>query len=139
MKGILMNRIKVFLIAICLVLIGTMQTGYGQSRVGTTAASFLEIGIGPRGAAMGDAFVSGANDLTSIYWNPAGLALMEKNEVIFSHQPWIANINNNFVCFPSYISNRIIRMILKICFFFIIFICKDSIVDTNFLKKILVI
>jgi len=60
-----------------------------QSRVGTTASSFLELGYDPRGIAMGDACVSLVNDLSAIYWNPAGLAFMPRNEVFFSYQPWL--------------------------------------------------
>ena len=62
-------------------------------RVGTTAANFLEIGFGSKGIAMGDAVVSNVNDLSSIYWNPAGLSLMEKSQVIFEVHPWIVDIN----------------------------------------------
>ncbi len=64
-------------------------------RVGTTAANFLEMGIGS-GNAMGEAYVSVARDLTSIYWNPAGLGYMESNEAMFSYQPWIAGIDIGF-------------------------------------------
>lgn len=71
---------------------------YGQQpyRRGTTAANFLEIGYGSRGNAMGDAVVATTHDLESCYWNPAGLALMDRNEVLFSMQPWIIDINTNF-------------------------------------------
>ncbi len=65
-------------------------------RRGTTAANFLEIGYGSRGSAMGDAAVATSDDLESCYWNPAGLALMRQNEVLFSMQPWIIDINTNF-------------------------------------------
>ena len=47
-------------------------------RVGTTTASFLEIGYGNAGIAMGDAYVSMADDITALYWNPAGLAFMKR-------------------------------------------------------------
>jgi len=43
------------------------------NRYGTTTANFLEIGVGS-GSAMGEAYVAVANDISSIYWNPAGLA-----------------------------------------------------------------
>ena len=66
-------------------------------RVGTTAAAFLDIGYGPSGQAMGDAYVSVVNDLSGIYWNPAGLAFMEQNAILFSYQPWVADINTYFV------------------------------------------
>jgi len=65
-------------------------------RVGTTAANFLEMGIGSAGNAMGEAYVSVARDISSVYWNPAGIGYLKHNEVLFMHQPWIAGIDINF-------------------------------------------
>jgi hypothetical protein len=45
---------------------------------------------------MGDAFTSISNDVSAIYWNPAGLANIESGEVMFTYQPWVANINTTF-------------------------------------------
>jgi hypothetical protein len=74
-------------------------------RVGTTTANFLEMGIGVAGNAMGEAYVSSAHDLSALYWNPAGLAYLNNNEVLFTHQPWIAGIDVNFagagIAFPQ--------------------------------------
>ncbi len=58
-------------------------------RVGTTAANFLELGFDPKGLAMGDACVSNVDNLSAIYWNPAGLSFMSRNEVFFAYQPWL--------------------------------------------------
>ncbi len=66
-------------------------------RVGTTAANFLEMGIGSAANAMGEAQVAAVRDLSSIYWNAAGLAYLERNELQFSYQPWIADIDVSFV------------------------------------------
>ena len=66
-------------------------------RVGTTAANFLEIGYGAAGNAMGDAYVTLVNDVSGLYWNPAGLAALQYNEVQLFHQPWIADISTNFL------------------------------------------
>jgi len=44
-------------------------------RYGTTAANFLEIGIGSASGGMGEAYVAVANDLSAIYWNPALIKL----------------------------------------------------------------
>ena len=66
-------------------------------RVGTTAVNFLEIGYGSVGIAMGDALVSSVNDVSGIYWNPAGLAYLKRNEAQVMYQPWIAGINTAFV------------------------------------------
>ena len=75
-------------------------------RVGTTAANFLEMGIGSAGCAMGEAYVSATRDLSSVYWNPAGLSYMSMNEVQFAYQPWIDGINLSFagaaILLPQY-------------------------------------
>ena len=39
---------------------------FAQTKVGSTAVPFLNIGIGPRPIAMGGAFVATANDVTSL-------------------------------------------------------------------------
>ena len=72
--------------------------GFSQeiNRYGTTAANFLEIGIGSAASAMGEAYVGVANDLSSIYWNPAGLASIQQSEALFVIQPWVININTLF-------------------------------------------
>ncbi len=64
---------------------------FSPNRVGTTAANFLELGFDPKGTAIGDACVSTVEDVSSIYWNPAGLAFMTQNEVFFAYQPWIVD------------------------------------------------
>lgn len=84
-----MKKILIFLITItCL--------SFGQTKVGSTAAPFLNIGIGPRAIAMGGAFIATANDVTSLYWNPAGASRAEFNSAQFSHATWFADINYNW-------------------------------------------
>jgi len=68
-------------------------------RMGTTTAGFLEIGVGAAGIAMGDAFVASANDLSAMYWNPAGLALIETNQALFMYQPWVVDVSTIYVGF----------------------------------------
>ena len=65
-------------------------------RVGTTTANFLEMGIGSSGIAMGEAYVSVIGDLSSIYWNPSGLAYVDSKEAQFMYQPWVDDIKLNF-------------------------------------------
>jgi hypothetical protein len=71
-------------------------SGETPTRRGTTAANFLEIGFGSAGNAMGDAAVGAVQDLSSAYWNPAGLALMRQSGVQFNVQPWIAGVRAAF-------------------------------------------
>lgn len=46
---------------------------------GSHAAEFLGHGVGARALGMGSMFVSIADDATATYWNPAGLAQIEKH------------------------------------------------------------
>ena len=74
----------------------SQPTGHNVSKVGTTAATFLEIPVGARAIGMGGAFVGTANDVTSLFWNPAGIARLNHREALFSHTNWIADMMFNF-------------------------------------------
>ena len=69
----------------------------GGQRAGISTAQFLKIGVGGRATAMGDAFVAVANDVSALFWNPAGLTQFEDNQIIFSHNEWVVDINHDFV------------------------------------------
>jgi len=68
----------------------------GAQRVGISTAEFLKIGVGGRASALGDAFVAIANDASALYWNPAGLVQFKDDQVMFSHNMWVVDINHDF-------------------------------------------
>ena len=68
----------------------------GVTKVGTTAASFLGIDVGPRANAMGGASVSIANDASAMYWNPAGIARLNNVDAMFCNARWIADLSFNY-------------------------------------------
>ncbi|MEL1230798.1 MAG: PorV/PorQ family protein [Candidatus Neomarinimicrobiota bacterium] len=70
--------------------------GQTINRYGTTTANFLEIGIGSRATSMGDAYVAVANDVSSIYWNPAGLSNVPNSSALFMVQPWLVDVDMLF-------------------------------------------
>ena len=78
------------------------RAGFGQtsgknvSKAGTVAAPFLEIAVGAPAVGMGGAFVSLANDATSLYWNAAGSAKLQQSEVVALHTNWIAETKFDF-------------------------------------------
>jgi hypothetical protein len=65
---------------------------FAQSKTGTTVGTFLRIEPDARLAAMGNAGVSRGDGLAGYYFNPASVALVEKKEIAFSHNAWIADI-----------------------------------------------
>ena len=68
----------------------------GISKTGTTAAAFLEIGVGPRAVAMGGAFAGLADDITAAYWNVAGLARLKSGEAVFMHANWFGDASFDY-------------------------------------------
>lgn len=66
---------------------------------GTTAGNFLQLGIGPRATAMGDAQVGLADDVYATAWNPAGLAQLEVQEAGFVQHQYVENISQQYVAY----------------------------------------
>lgn len=49
--------------------------------------SFLNFGTGARSQAMGSAFTGLCDDVSAIYWNPAGLSQLPRNQLTFFEAP----------------------------------------------------
>ncbi|MAM64096.1 MAG: hypothetical protein CMF92_00580 [Candidatus Marinimicrobia bacterium] len=60
-------------------------------RVGKSGFGFLKISPSARAAGMGDAFTAIANDVTTIFYNPAGLTNLNQFVFNFNHTDWIVN------------------------------------------------
>jgi long-subunit fatty acid transport protein len=69
----------------------------GDQRAGISTAQFLKIGVGGRAAALGESFIAISDDASALYWNPAGLAQFNKNQLIISHNIWVVDINHDFI------------------------------------------
>ncbi len=86
-------RKKLIFFLIC----SSIVTAGGFPKVGTTAAPFLKIGVGARAVAMGGNFVALANDASALFWNPAGITLLEKISVSATHTSWFAGMTHGAV------------------------------------------
>lgn len=54
---------------------------------------FLDLGVGARALGMGNAYIANSKDVTSGYWNPAGLLQLENNiEIGLMHSEYFAGI-----------------------------------------------
>jgi long-subunit fatty acid transport protein len=64
-------------------------------KVGAAGAQFLKIGVGARGSAMG-AYSAVANDLSSVWWNPAGIADVKTMGGELNYTQWFAGLQHMF-------------------------------------------
>ncbi len=63
------------------------------AKVGTVGLKFLDIGVGGRALAMGEAYTAVANDASAIFWNPAGVANIKSGDFFAGYTNWPADIN----------------------------------------------
>ncbi|MEI7811576.1 MAG: PorV/PorQ family protein [Ignavibacteria bacterium] len=82
-----------------LIFIPAVLFGGDFTKVGTAAAQFLKIGVGARGAAMGDAFVAVADNVDALYWNPAGITNIHSIALDVGYSQWFAEIAHNYAGF----------------------------------------
>ena len=68
----------------------------GGQRTGTSSLQFLKIGNGARGTGMGETFTAVADDISSLFYNPAGLSLFKENGLTFSHTAWFVDTRQEF-------------------------------------------
>jgi len=59
--------------------------------------SFLNFGTGARSQAMGSAFTGLCDDASAIYWNPAGLSRLPRNQLTFFNAPLWEDTNYMFM------------------------------------------
>jgi len=73
-----------------LVLLITLNTAlFAQNKYSN---EFLNIGIDARALAMGNTVIAQTNDINSGYWNPAGLANVQNQQISLMHASYFANI-----------------------------------------------
>lgn len=72
------------------------SSGGEFKKVGAAGGQFLKIGVGARANGMGGAYASLANDLSSVHWNPAGIADINGLAAEFHYTSWFAGMSHNF-------------------------------------------
>jgi len=85
------------LLVVGLFLAGSSAMAEDFAKVGTAGADFLKIPIGTRGVAMGNGFSAASNDVTSMFWNPAGLTYVQNTSVYLERIDYLADISYNVV------------------------------------------
>ncbi len=72
-----------------------------ETSVGSAGAQFLKIGVGSKYQGMGEASVAVANDVYSMYWNPAGLAEIENTQISFTNVNWLTDVDLNYIAYAK--------------------------------------
>ena len=63
-----------------------------SDKADNSGLSFLKFGMGAKAVGMGGAFVAQSGDVTSTWWNPAGLSGIEGIQLSFTHNQWFQDI-----------------------------------------------
>ena len=70
--------------------------GFSQSNTGTTIGQFLLIEPSARYAAMGNAGVAAADEISAAYYNPAAIGRLTGYGIQFTHSLWLADITYDY-------------------------------------------
>ena len=65
------------------------------SGAGTTGGAILNMPVGARAIAMGEAYAAQADDVSSLYWNPAGIAILNQSQASFMYNASIQDQRYN--------------------------------------------
>jgi hypothetical protein len=81
-------------------------TAANFTNVGASGSAFTKLWIGARSAAMGGAFSAMADDISALYWNPAGIANLSGITAGASTTLWFGNVTENFVAVTLPVSDK---------------------------------
>jgi hypothetical protein len=100
-----MLRSSIAALVAALILI-TCISSPAVGEVAEATAIFLQIAPGARAGGMGEAFVAIADDATATWWNPAGLAWIDKRELTLMHANWLPTFHlpDLYYDFISYVN-----------------------------------
>lgn len=68
---------------------------------GICAENFLKLGVGARAIGMGEAFTAIASEANAIYWNPAGLANLNRRQINMMHNTWLVKTYYDHLSFST--------------------------------------
>jgi len=89
-----LSTLAIVLVSVATVLFLGPRAAHATKYAGAFLESGFGGGIGARAAAMGNAFVSIANDGSAGYWNPAGMILVKRRETTAMHAERFGSLVN---------------------------------------------
>lgn len=94
------QMIRALAVTLCLLLLMGVQPVTAKDAnadAGTSSFPFLKINVGARAVAMGGAFTGLANDATALYYNPAGLAVMQRPSFVAGYHNYFEDLQSGMV------------------------------------------
>lgn len=77
---------------------------FSSKAAGTSSADFLNLSVGARAAAMGGAYAAVSEDASAAYWNPAGLAQVNKFSAVFMRAQYVEDISYQYAAYAHRLS-----------------------------------
>lgn len=77
-----------------------------NKRAGTTAFSFLKLGVGAKAVAMGGAFTAVADDPTALYYNPSGTIHLENRQLLAGYHNYVLDIQSGFIAYTQPLAEK---------------------------------
>lgn len=72
------------------------SAAWARNAVGITSANFLKLGVSPRAVAMGEAFTAVSDDVNALYYNPAGLGTLERQELTLMYNRFVNDVTQQW-------------------------------------------
>ena len=88
-----MLKYFILISAFLVMMISSKASAQEFAPVGTAVGQFLEIGVGAKSTAMGEAYTAMASGASSVFWNPAGLVETEARGFYLAYTSWPADIS----------------------------------------------
>ncbi|MDI6735444.1 MAG: PorV/PorQ family protein [bacterium] len=109
----MLRRVLISIVGIGLIL-SPIQVFAISSKAGDAGANFLKVGVSARASAMGEVFCAVADDVSSIYYNPAGLVQIKQRTFGLMHTDWLEEVNYEFLAYAEpYNNDKVFGMSLN--------------------------
>ncbi|MFQ3676034.1 MAG: PorV/PorQ family protein [Endomicrobiia bacterium] len=97
-----------YVLAINYIFLSTCYSSEVHPDAGSTAATFLKIPVGARASAMGGYYAMVGDDVSLLYWNPAGIAEINSSLIEFSYKEYFQGIKHNFLGYATLLKNSVV-------------------------------
>lgn len=87
----------VAVVAVTIMAADTACSKDANANAGTSSFSFLKIDVGARAVSLGGAFTGLSDDEAALYYNPAGVAMLDGDRVMFTYHNYVEDLQSGFL------------------------------------------